>query len=77
MTRSSGSVIDPLTGEVLNPPSVDVVPASHYVIPEERLSQACAAIEEEAAERLAELRRRNCCWRLNGWSSTRYDLRCS
>jgi len=70
------SVIDPLTGEVLaNPPSVDVVPASHYVIPEERLSQACAAIEEEAAERLAELRRQELLLEAQRLEQrTRYDL---
>jgi len=48
------TVIDPLTGELLaNPSQVSIVPASHYVVPEERLLGACRMIQEELQERLA------------------------
>jgi len=48
------TVIGPLTGELLaNPSQVSIVPASHYVVPEERLLGACRMIQEELQERLA------------------------
>jgi len=51
------TVIDPLTGELLgNPSQVSIVPASHYVVPEERLLRACQMIQEELQERLAYFR---------------------
>ncbi|MBD3176545.1 MAG: excinuclease ABC subunit UvrB [Armatimonadia bacterium] len=70
------SVIDPLTGEVLaTPPSIDVVPASHYVIPEERLGVACESIEAELAERLAEFRQHDRLLEAQRIEQrTRYDL---
>ncbi len=45
--------IDPLTAEVrreLN--HVAVFPASHYVVPQEKIEQACRTIEEELGERV-------------------------
>ncbi|MBE0465896.1 MAG: excinuclease ABC subunit UvrB [Candidatus Desulforudis sp.] len=50
---------DPLTGEVLGEREhVAILPASHYATSRDRLERAIAAIEEELAGRLAELRAR-------------------
>jgi excinuclease ABC subunit B len=47
---------DPLTGEVVGELSeVWIYPATHYVASEDRMRRAIATIEEELAERLAEL----------------------
>jgi excinuclease ABC subunit B len=48
--------IDPLTGEVLGQRQrLDIYPAKHWVTTQERLNQAIQRIEQELAERLAEL----------------------
>jgi excinuclease ABC subunit B len=50
------SVVDPLTGEVVEElESLALFPASHYTTDEERLREAIAGIEAELKERLAEL----------------------
>jgi excinuclease ABC subunit B len=48
--------VDPLTGELLGSlPQVDIYPARHFVTQEVNLMKAIVAIEEELAERKAEL----------------------
>jgi excinuclease ABC subunit B len=48
--------VDPLTGELLGSlPQLDIYPARHFVTQEENLMKAIVAIEEELAERKAEL----------------------
>jgi len=50
--------VDPLRGEILGELDRTVLyPSGHYVTPRERVLAACEGIEEELAERLAELRR--------------------
>jgi excinuclease ABC subunit B len=52
--------IDPLRGQVLRRlDKIAIYPASHYVTRPERLEQAVAAIRQELAERLRELRGEN------------------
>lgn len=47
------SIINPLTGETIRgEQEFCVYPAKHFVLPEERISQAVARIEEELADRL-------------------------
>ncbi len=49
--------IDPLTGELLaEMDSVDIYPAKHFVAPHDKLMRAIETIEQELAERLAELK---------------------
>jgi len=49
------SLMDTITGEVLkNPDRLVVYPARHFITPHPRLETACAAIEAELHERLAE-----------------------
>ncbi len=49
-------VLDPVTGELLEErEAVTIYPASHYVASHDRMARAIRAIEEELAERLAEL----------------------
>jgi excinuclease ABC subunit B len=51
---------DPLTGEILaKRESLTVFPASHYVTPKDKLTQAISAIEEELEWRGAELERQD------------------
>jgi excinuclease ABC subunit B len=51
---------DPLTGEILaKRESLTVFPASHYVTPKDKLTQAISAIEEELEWRSAELERQD------------------
>jgi excinuclease ABC subunit B len=51
---------DPLTGEILaTRESLTVFPASHYVTPKDKLTQAISAIEEELEWRSAELERQD------------------
>jgi len=51
------AVIDPLTGAVLErKPDLYVYPAKHFVLPEERIEGAVAAIQEELEERLQQLK---------------------
>ena len=48
------SVVDPVTGEVVQEPSeITVYPATHYVASEDRMKRALVGIEEELRERLA------------------------
>jgi excinuclease ABC subunit B len=48
--------LHPLTGDVVREvPSLRIFPATHYVAGPERMEKAIAAIEQELAERLAEL----------------------
>ncbi|ODR08358.1 excinuclease ABC subunit B [Mycolicibacillus koreensis] len=50
--------LHPLTGEVIKKvESLRIFPATHYVAGPERMAQAISTIEEELAERLAELER--------------------
>ncbi|MGC5617043.1 excinuclease ABC subunit UvrB [Georgenia sp. Z1491] len=50
------SYLHPLTGDVVSTPgSVHVFPASHYVAGAERMERAVRSIEDELAERLAEM----------------------
>ena len=50
------SLVDPLTGEVLEtPPEATVLPASHFVTPKDRVVAAADAIEAELEVRLREL----------------------
>jgi excinuclease ABC subunit B len=52
------TVIDPLTGEVLErKDAVVIYPASHYVCTRERLERALKSIEQELQEQLAKFRR--------------------
>lgn len=45
--------VDPLTGRAVNTlEHVTIFPASHYVVPQEKLNRACDAIEEELKERV-------------------------
>ncbi|MBQ4347464.1 MAG: excinuclease ABC subunit UvrB, partial [Firmicutes bacterium] len=52
------TVIDVLTGEILGEREhISIFPASHYVTPPEKMERAIAAIEQELAERLIELKK--------------------
>jgi excinuclease ABC subunit B len=49
--------IDPLTGEILTElESVDIYPAKHFVTSQDKMAEAIERIEEELAERVAELK---------------------
>ncbi len=48
--------IDPVTGEILQSlDALNVYPARHFVTPDDKLEEACNAIEEELRERLVQL----------------------
>ncbi|MBD2310095.1 excinuclease ABC subunit UvrB [Desertifilum sp. FACHB-1129] len=48
--------VDPVTGEILQSmDALNIYPARHFVTPEERLEEACYAIEAELKERLIQL----------------------
>jgi excinuclease ABC subunit B len=50
--------IDPVTGSILQSvTALNIYPARHFVTPEDRLQEACEAIERELEERLEELRK--------------------
>jgi len=50
--------IDPVTGATLQSmDAVNIYPARHFVTPEDRLGEACDAIEQELKDRLEELER--------------------
>jgi len=68
--------IDPITGETLQSmDALNVYPARHFVTPEDRLEEACNAIEEELRERLVELERENKLLEAQRLEQrTRYDL---
>ena len=68
--------IDPVSGDILGSESQTFLyPAKHYVIPEDRIQRACAAIEDELAAHLAELRRQGKLLEVQRLEArTRYDL---
>jgi excinuclease ABC subunit B len=48
--------VDPVTGKIIqNVAALNIYPARHFVTPEDRLEEACAAIEQELEARLEEL----------------------
>ena len=48
--------VDPVTGEIIQSlESLNIYPARHFVTPEDRLEEACNAIEQELRERRLEL----------------------
>lgn len=48
--------VDPVTGEIIKSvEAINIYPARHFVTPEERLEEACNAIEQELKQRRAEL----------------------
>lgn len=48
--------VDPVTGEIMQSlDALNIYPARHFVTPEERLEEACNAIEAELKQRLVEL----------------------
>ncbi|GAB4375857.1 MAG: excinuclease ABC subunit UvrB [Elainellaceae cyanobacterium] len=68
--------IDPITGETLQSmDGVNVYPARHFVTPEDRLEEACDAIEQELKQRLEELEKDNKLLEAQRLEQrTRYDL---
>lgn len=48
--------VDPVTGQIIQSlDSLNIYPARHFVTPDEKLEEACNAIEEELGERLTQL----------------------
>lgn len=68
--------IDPITGETLQSmDALNVYPARHFVTPDERLEEACDAIEQELKQRLVELEGENKLLEAQRLEQrTRYDL---
>ncbi len=68
--------IDPITGETLQSmDALNVYPARHFVTPNERLEEACNAIEQELKDRLIELEKDNKLLEAQRLDQrTRYDL---
>jgi excinuclease ABC subunit B len=68
--------IDPLTGETLQSmDALNVYPARHFVTPDDRLEEACAAIEQELKEQLEFLEKENKLLEAQRLEQrTRYDL---
>ena len=68
--------IDPITGETLQSmDALNVYPARHFVTPDDRLEEACAAIEQELKDRLVELEGENKLLEAQRLEQrTRYDL---
>ncbi|MBD2089060.1 excinuclease ABC subunit UvrB [Microcoleus sp. FACHB-1515] len=68
--------IDPITGETLQSmDAISVYPARHFVTPDDRLQEACEAIQQELKERLAELESENKLLEAQRLEQrTRYDL---
>jgi excinuclease ABC subunit B len=68
--------IDPITGETLQSmDALNVYPARHFVTPDDRLEEACNAIEQELKERLEELEKENKLLEAQRLEQrTRYDL---
>jgi len=68
--------IDPITGETLQSmQALNVYPARHFVTPDDRLDEACDAIEQELKERLEELEKENKLLEAQRLEQrTRYDL---
>ena len=68
--------IDPITGETLQSmDALNVYPARHFVTPDDRLEEACEAIEQELKDRLEELEKENKLLEAQRLEQrTRYDL---
>jgi excinuclease ABC subunit B len=68
--------IDPITGETLQSlEALNVYPARHFVTPDDRLEEACDAIEQELKEQLAYLESENKLLEAQRLEQrTRYDL---
>ncbi|MDX2100086.1 MAG: excinuclease ABC subunit UvrB [Leptolyngbyaceae cyanobacterium bins.59] len=68
--------IDPVTGETLQSvESLNIYPARHFVTPEDRLQEACQAIEQELKDRLEQLEKANKLLEAQRLEQrTRYDL---
>lgn len=68
--------IDPITGSTLQSmDALNIYPARHFVTPEERLQEACEAIEQELRDRLVELESENKLLEAQRLEQrTRYDL---
>ncbi|WAL61813.1 excinuclease ABC subunit UvrB [Thermocoleostomius sinensis] len=68
--------IDPITGETLQSmDALNVYPARHFVTPDDRLEEACNAIEQELKDRLEELEKDNKLLEAQRLEQrTRYDL---
>jgi excinuclease ABC subunit B len=68
--------IDPITGETLQSmTALNVYPARHFVTPDDRLEEACEAIEQELKARLEELEQDNKLLEAQRLEQrTRYDL---
>ncbi|MBD1804638.1 excinuclease ABC subunit UvrB [Microcoleus sp. FACHB-SPT15] len=68
--------VDPVTGEILQSlDALNVYPARHFVTPDDRLEEACDAIEEELRQRLEELEKAGSLLEAQRLGQrTRYDL---
>jgi excinuclease ABC subunit B len=68
--------VDPVTGEILQSlDALNVYPARHFVTPDDRLEEACEAIEEELRNRLDELEKAGSLLEAQRLEQrTRYDL---
>ncbi|MBC8121101.1 MAG: excinuclease ABC subunit UvrB [Gemmatimonadaceae bacterium] len=68
--------VDPISGEVIRSVNgLNVYPAKHFVTPEDQLERACADIEAELEERVAELESQNKLLEAQRIKQrTRYDL---
>jgi excinuclease ABC subunit B len=68
--------VDPVTGEILQSlDALNVYPARHFVTPDDRLEEACDAIEEELRQRLEELEKAGSLLEAQRLEQrTRYDL---
>lgn len=68
--------VDPVTGEIIKSvEAINIYPARHFVTPEERLEEACNAIEQELRERKAQLEQENKLLEAQRLDQrTRYDL---
>ncbi|MGJ3246570.1 MAG: excinuclease ABC subunit UvrB [Elainellaceae cyanobacterium] len=68
--------IDPITGATIQSmEALNVYPARHFVTPDERLEEACQAIQDELKERLEELESQNKLLEAQRLEQrTRYDL---
>ena len=70
------SAINPTSGEVFEQfPHLDIYPAKHFVLPEERIEKAVELIREELNERLEQLRQQGKLLEAQRLSArTRYDI---
>jgi len=68
--------VDPVTGKILQTiDTLNIYPARHFVTPDERLDEACLAIEEELRERLVQLEQEGKLLEAQRMEQrTRYDL---